>query len=41
MVGASRPWVSTMFGRLQKEGIVETRSRHIVIMRLAKLREML
>lgn len=41
MVGASRPWVSTMFGRLQREGIVATRSRHIVIMQLAKLKEML
>jgi len=41
MVGASRPWVSTMFGRLQREGIVATRSRHIVIMQLAKLKDML
>lgn len=41
MVGASRPWVSTMFGRLQKEGIVAMQSRHIVIIRVAKLREML
>jgi len=41
MVGATRPWVSTMFGRLQKEGIVAMRSRHIVIIRLAKLKEML
>ena len=41
MVGASRPWVSTTFGRLQKQGIVAMRRRHIVIIRLAKLREML
>lgn len=41
MVGASRPWVSTMFGRLQKQGIVAMRQRHIVIIKLAKLREML
>jgi CRP-like cAMP-binding protein len=41
MVGASRPWVSTTFGRLQKEGIVAMRCRHIVIIRLAKLKEML
>jgi CRP/FNR family transcriptional regulator, cyclic AMP receptor protein len=41
MVGASRPWVSTMFGRLQKQGIVAIRQRHIAIIDLAKLREML
>src|SRR5712692_8820663 len=41
MVGASRPWVSTTFGRLHKEGVVAMRRRHIVIMRLAKLKEML
>lgn len=41
MVGASRPWVSTMFGRLQKQGIVAIRNRHIAIIGLAKLREML
>ncbi len=41
MVGATRPWVSTTFGRLQKEGIVAMRSRRIVIIRLAKLKEML
>jgi CRP-like cAMP-binding protein len=41
MVGASRPWVSTTFGRLQKEGIVAVRNRHMVIVRLAKLKDML
>lgn len=41
MVGASRPWVSTTFGRLHKEGVVAMRRRHIVIMRRAKLKEML
>ena len=40
MVGASRPWVSTMFGRLQKQGIVSIRNRRIVIMRPARLKEM-
>jgi CRP-like cAMP-binding protein len=41
MVGASRSWVSTAFGRLQKEGVVAMRNRHIVIIGLAKLKEML
>lgn len=41
MVGASRPWVSTAFGRLQKDGIVTVRNRHIVIIRLGKLKKML
>ncbi len=41
MVGASRPWVSTMFGRLQKQGIVAMRQRHIAIIALAKLKDML
>ena len=41
MVGASRPWVSTTFGRLQKEGIVAMRRRHIVIIRIEKLKEIL
>jgi CRP-like cAMP-binding protein len=41
MVGASRPWVSTMFGRLQKQGIVAMRQRQIAIIDLAKLRDML
>jgi CRP-like cAMP-binding protein len=41
MVGASRPWVSTMFGRLQKQNIVAMRRRRIVIVQLAKLRELL
>lgn len=41
MVGASRPWVSTTFGRLQKEGVVAMRQRHIVIIGLEKLKEML
>jgi CRP-like cAMP-binding protein len=40
MVGASRPWVSTMFGRLQRQGIVAVRQRHIHIICLEKLREM-
>ena len=40
MVGASRPWVSTMFGRLQKQGIVSIRNRRIVIARPARLKEM-
>jgi CRP/FNR family cyclic AMP-dependent transcriptional regulator len=41
MVGASRPWVSTMFGRLQKQGIIAMRNRRIVIVRLAQLRDIL
>jgi CRP-like cAMP-binding protein len=41
MVGASRPWVSTALGRLQREGIVAVRKRRIVIIQLARLREML
>jgi len=41
MVGASRPWVSTMFGRLQKQGIVAMRQRHIAITGIAKLRELI
>lgn len=41
MVGASRPWVSTTFGRLQKEGVVAMRNRHMVLIGLAKLKEML
>lgn len=41
MVGASRPWVSTTFGRLQRQGIVAVRKRHIVVIQLARLREML
>ncbi len=40
MVGASRSWVSTMFGRLQKQGIVAIRNRRIVIVRAAQLKEM-
>ena len=36
----SRSWVSTMFGRLQKQGIVSMRNRRIVIVRPAQLKEM-
>jgi CRP-like cAMP-binding protein len=41
MVGASRPWVSTMFGRLQKQGIVAMRRHRIVVLRIEQLKEML
>lgn len=41
MVGTSRPWVSTTFGRLQREGIVTVRKRRIVIIRPERLKEML
>jgi CRP/FNR family cyclic AMP-dependent transcriptional regulator len=41
MVGASRPWVSTMFGRLQRQNIVAMRRRRIVIVQLEKLKELL
>jgi len=41
MVGASRPWVSTMFGRLQRQGVVSVGKRHICIVHVDKLREMI
>jgi len=41
MVGTSRPWVSTTFGRLQREGIVAVRKRRMVIIRPDRLKEML
>lgn len=39
MVGASRQWVNTTFGQLQREGVVSNRKRQLIIHDLSQLRE--